>query len=111
MYSLECNTCLEAHDEDCLRTLFRCHSPTVPDGVLCLHTEQEDRGKVVDVDNAGYPVVFVLVVREVLLVEVAVVVDDHPPQQGEGKPRSNKGAEEYEVHIPPTHIKHGVEEV
>ena len=41
--------------------------------------EEEDRGKVVDVDNAGRPVGFLLFVRKVVRFQVAMVEDDHPP--------------------------------
>ena len=44
--------------------------------------EEEDRGKVVDVDNAGRPVGFLLFVRKVVRFQVAMVEDDHPPMMG-----------------------------
>ena len=90
---------LKAHNKDCLRAFLRCHSSSITNCMLSLNTargrechwvsvwqwlqeeppEEEDRGKVVDVDNAGRPVGFLLFVRKVVRFQVSVVEDDHPP--------------------------------
>lgn len=57
------------------------------------------------------PTAYFLPARQVVFLQIAVVVDDNVPDDGKEGPGANEGEKEDEVNITPPNVEHCVEKV